>query len=111
MTDFDFNRQKKKSIKFFFFAETSSDQRLFKTISKLPNFYKPTHSYIPTDDDLLPPIYTSTKTEFKFTDVSNNIELIDRLKNETLKFAIQRNFFVLVKIIKCKFFWGWKKVL
>lgn len=71
-------------------------------ISKLPNFYKPTHSYIPIDDDLLPPIYTSTKTEFKFTDVLNNIDLIERLKNETIKFAIQRNFFVLVKIIKCK---------
>lgn len=85
------------------FSDPSSDQRVFKVSSKLPNVYKQTNSYIPIDDDLLPPIYTSTKTEFKFTEIANNIDLINRLKNETLKFAIQRNFFVLVKIIKCKY--------
>lgn len=70
--------------------------------SKLPTFYKQTHSYIPTDEDSLPPIYTSTKTEYKFTEVANNLDLINRLKDETLKFALQRNFFVFIKIIKCK---------
>lgn len=55
-------------------------------------------------DTTLPPICISvSRTEYKFTDVSNNIQLIERLKNEQLKFIIQRNFYVLVKVIKRKY--------
>lgn len=71
-----------------------------------------TNSYIPatpvgrskdnTNDAILPPICTSTRTEFKYAEVINNEQLIERLKSQQLKFMIQRNFYVLVKIIKCK---------
>lgn len=60
-------------------------------------------SYIPKKENSLPPIYSQTKTEFKFSDVTNDAALITRLHTETLKFAVQRNFYILVKIVKCKF--------
>ncbi|XP_055705238.1 zinc finger FYVE domain-containing protein 16 isoform X2 [Phlebotomus papatasi] len=66
---------------------------------KLPIKDKVTGSYIPKEENLLPPIYIATKTDFRFEDVVNNSALIDRLKQETLKFAIHRNFHVHVKII------------
>lgn len=71
-----------------------------------------TNSYIPatpigrskdnTNDAILPPICISTRTEFKYAEVTNNEQLIERLKTQQLKFMIQRNFYILVKIIKCK---------
>lgn len=71
-----------------------------------------TNSYIPAtpvgrskdsaNDAILPPICISTRTEFKYAEVTNNEQLIERLKSQQLKFMIQRNFYVLVKIIKCK---------
>uniref|UniRef100_A0A6B2EIU2 Putative smad anchor for receptor activation n=1 Tax=Phlebotomus kandelakii TaxID=1109342 RepID=A0A6B2EIU2_9DIPT len=66
---------------------------------KLPIKDKVTGSYIPKEENLLPPVYLATKTDFRFEDVANNAALIARLKQETLKFAIHRNFHVHVKII------------
>lgn len=78
---------------------------------KLPPIDPKTNSYIPpstptngTPDSKLPPICISTRTEFKYAEVNNNEQLIERLNNQQLKFMIQRNFYVLVKIVKCKFF-------
>lgn len=79
---------------------------------KLPAIDPKTNSYIPTaspahskindtQESQLPPICVSTRTEFKFMDVVNNAQLIERLQTETLKFIIQRNFYVLVKVVKC----------
>lgn len=76
---------------------------------KLPSLDPKTNSYIPpstptnnTPDFKLPPICVSTRTEFKYAEVNNNDQLIERLQTQQLKFMIQRNFYVLVKIIKCK---------
>lgn len=79
---------------------------------KLPMIDPKTNSYIPatpvgrskdnTNDTILPPICISNRTEFKYADVINNEQLIERLKSQQLKFMIQRNFYVLVKIIRCK---------
>ncbi|XP_059608967.1 zinc finger FYVE domain-containing protein 9 [Phlebotomus argentipes] len=66
---------------------------------KLPIKDKVTGSYIPKEENLLPPVYIATKTDFRFEDVANNASLIARLKQETLKFAIHRNFHVHLKII------------
>lgn len=76
---------------------------------KLPALDQKTNSYIPpstptnsTPDSRLPPICASTRTEFKYAEVTNNEQLIERLQTQQLKFMIQRNFYVLVKIVKCK---------
>lgn len=75
---------------------------------KLPALDPKTNSYIPpstptnsTPDSRLPPICVSTRTEFKYAEVTNNEQLIERLQAQQLKFMIQRNFYVLVKIVKC----------
>ncbi|XP_031627102.1 zinc finger FYVE domain-containing protein 9 isoform X2 [Contarinia nasturtii] len=75
---------------------------------KLPSIDPKTNSYIPpsipanggASDNKLPPICVSTRTEFKYADVTNNEQLIERLQNQQLKFMLQRNFYVLVKIVK-----------
>lgn len=79
---------------------------------KFPPNDEKTNSFIPaapatqkdkTVDTALPPIcITVSRTEFKYAEVSNNAQLIERLKNEQLKFIIQRNFYILVKVIQCK---------
>lgn len=62
--------------------------------------------FIPEAKDSLPPIVV-TKDEagcdFDYKDVVNNYDLVKRLQNETLKFAVQNNFFVFVKIVHCKY--------
>lgn len=77
---------------------------------KLPALDPKTNSYIPPStptnsmptDSRLPPICVSTRTsfEFKYAEVTNNEQLIERLQTQQLKFMIQRNFYVLVKIVK-----------
>lgn len=82
---------------------TNFGQKPFKTNVNLPPLDEDNKSYIPKKENALPPIYTQTKTEFKFTDVANDLSLITRLQTETLQFAIQRNFYVYCKIVSCKF--------
>lgn len=69
---------------------------------KLPSIDPSNDSFIPTDVNALPPIYTATRTECQFIDASNDSQLIATLQNETLTFAVQRNFYVIVRIVKCK---------
>lgn len=60
--------------------------------------------YIPqTDEYALPPIVVTNKLEKSFQEVTNDADLIKRLQTESLKFVIQNNFFVYVKIshLKC----------
>lgn len=59
-------------------------------------------SYIPKEDNSLPPIYMTNCTEFQFNDAYNDAQLFQQLHSETIKFAVQRNFYVLVKIVKRK---------
>ncbi|XP_055857671.1 zinc finger FYVE domain-containing protein 9 isoform X2 [Episyrphus balteatus] len=57
----------------------------------------------PTGEHTLPPIVISKKSEKLYQEVTNNADLIKRLQTESLKFVIQTNFFVFVKIshLKC----------
>lgn len=60
--------------------------------------------YIPLNGEhTLPPIIITKKSEKSFQEVKNNADLIKRLQSESLKFVIQNNFFVFVKIshLKC----------
>ncbi|XP_073812365.1 smad anchor for receptor activation [Musca autumnalis] len=61
--------------------------------------------FIPEAKDSLPPIVVTkdeTGCDFDYKDVANNYDLVKRLQNETLKFAVQKNFFVFVKIVSLK---------
>ncbi|XP_055372116.1 zinc finger FYVE domain-containing protein 9 isoform X2 [Condylostylus longicornis] len=62
------------------------------------------NSYIPKEVNALPPIYEKiAKTyEYDYIEVANNNSLIERLQKECVKFAVQRNFYVYVKIVKLK---------
>lgn len=80
-----------------------------KTNCKLPSIDPKSNSFIPPTtptnglpDSKLPPICISTRTEFKYAEVNNDEKLLERLQTQQLKFMIQRNFYVLVKIVKCK---------
>lgn len=99
-------------------SDTKAAKKLKNNNVKLPAIDPKTNSYIPAatsaqsksngttanpPDSQLPPICISTRTEFKFMEVINNAQLIERLQTETLKFIIQRNFYVLVKVIKCSY--------
>ncbi|KAL9921740.1 smad anchor for receptor activation [Glossina fuscipes fuscipes] len=62
--------------------------------------------FIPAENDYsLPPIVLfrdESGCDFDYKDVVNNYELLLRLQKETLKFALQKNFFVYVKIVNLK---------
>uniref|UniRef100_A0A336M7I6 CSON013165 protein n=1 Tax=Culicoides sonorensis TaxID=179676 RepID=A0A336M7I6_CULSO len=79
---------------------TNLHEKQFKINIKLPPMDPDNKSYIPKKENAIPPIYTQTKTEYKFTDVTNDAALITRLHTETLRFAVQRNFYVFVKVVK-----------
>lgn len=72
---------------------------------RLPPIDADTHSFIPAADELaLPPIYAATsRTDYRYVDVANTGQLMERLQRESLKFAIQRNFYVWVKIVNRKY--------
>lgn len=61
-----------------------------------PTINEKTNSFIPETTNELPPVLLK-ESEFKF--VYNNLELLQRLRQEELKFAINKNFFVTVKIV------------
>ncbi|XP_013119149.2 zinc finger FYVE domain-containing protein 9 [Stomoxys calcitrans] len=61
--------------------------------------------FIPDTEGSLPPIVITkdeTGCDFDYKDVVNNYDLVLRLQKETLKFAVQKNFFVFVKIVNLK---------
>lgn len=62
----------------------------------LPTINEKTNSFIPETANELPPVLLK-ECEFKFVD--NNLALLQRLRQEELKFAINKNFFVTVKIV------------
>ncbi|XP_044248895.1 zinc finger FYVE domain-containing protein 9 [Drosophila takahashii] len=57
--------------------------------------------YLPPEENGLPPICLTSKEcgEVDYKVVRNDGSLLERLQNETLKFIIKNNFFVLVKIV------------
>lgn len=69
----------------------------------LPPMDDITLSYIPSKDNCLPPTVSFGKPDNTYTECSNNESVVEMLRNETLVFAIQRNFYVYLKIINCKF--------
>lgn len=71
---------------------------------KLPKFNMPklndkTNSFIPETANELPPVLLK-ESEFKYID--NNLALLQRLRQEELKYAINKNFYVTVKIVTRK---------
>ena len=66
----------------------------------LPTINEKNNSYIPEPANELPPILMK-ESEYKYVD--NNLLLLQRLRQEELKFAITKNFYVTVKIVTCKY--------
>lgn len=64
-----------------------------------PKMNEKNNSYIQEAANELPPIFVKD-CEFKYVD--NNVSLLQRLRQEELKFAINKNFYVIVKIVTCK---------
>lgn len=86
--------------------ETSANVPTRESVEKPPKFNMPTlnektNSFIPETTNELPPILLK-ESEFKFVD--NNLSLVQRLRQEELKFAINKNFFVTVKIVTREFY-------
>lgn len=85
--------------------ETSGSVPTRESVEKPPKFNQPilndkTNSFIPETSNELPPVLLK-ESEFKFVD--NNLSLVQRLRQEEMKFAINKNFFVTVKIVTRKF--------
>lgn len=64
-----------------------------------PKINEKSNSYLPEAANELPPILVKD-CEFKYVD--NNLTLLHRLRQEELKFAINKNFYVIVKIVTCE---------
>ncbi|KAH8246560.1 hypothetical protein KR038_009760 [Drosophila bunnanda] len=68
---------------------------------KLPPNADSQGCYLPAEENGLPPICISSKegSEVDYKVVRNDNSLLERLQNETLKFIVKNNFFVLVKVV------------
>ncbi|XP_017060990.1 zinc finger FYVE domain-containing protein 9 [Drosophila ficusphila] len=68
---------------------------------KLPPNADAQGCYLPAEENGLPPICVASKEggEVDYKVMRNDAALLERLQNETLKFIIKNNFFVLVKIV------------
>lgn len=64
-----------------------------------PKINEKNNSYVPEATNELPPIFVKD-CEFRYVD--NNVSLLQRLRQEELKFAINKNFYVIVKIVTCE---------
>lgn len=62
----------------------------------MPKIIDKTQSFIPEKESELPPLIMK-ENDFRTTD--NNLQLLQRLRQEELKFAINKNFIVNVKIV------------
>lgn len=81
------------------FGASASRSSYEKPKFNLPTINEKNNSYIPEPANELPPILIK-ESEYKYVD--NNLLLIQRLRQEELKFAITKNFYVTVKIVTCK---------
>ena len=62
----------------------------------MPALNEKTNSFIPENTNDLPPVLLK-ESDFQFVD--NNLALLQRLRQEELKFAINKNFHITVKIV------------
>lgn len=85
---------------------SDKDDKKIKFNTNMPVKDELNNSFIPGKENQLPPVYSQMKTDYKFMDVVNDKTLLERLQTETLMFAVQRNFFVICKIVKCG--WNWR---
>lgn len=95
----------------------------------MPALDPQTRSYIPRAGVQLPPLCAlgaadaeaggeaqpapaqQQQQQQRYVDVPNDGQLIGRLQRETLRFALQRNFYVLVRIVTRKYTFGFLFIL
>jgi MAD (mothers against decapentaplegic) interacting protein len=68
--------------------------------SNLPTLNEKNNSFISEAPNELPPILVKDG-EYKYVD--NNLTLLQRLRQEELNFAVNKNFYVTVKIVTCEY--------
>lgn len=64
----------------------------------LPKLDPKSNSYIPSEENSLPPTVNILKSEITYTECANSQNVVEMLKNEKLTFAIQRNLLCHVKV-------------
>lgn len=79
-------------------AESSPRSSPEKTSNKvnIPKLSEKTQSFIPDKDHDLPPMLLK-ENDYRYVD--NNLQLLQRLRQEEMRFAINKNFIVTVKIV------------
>lgn len=90
--DYDFNYKA---------TQTSSKvaQNVTKPNRNLPKTDQKTNSYIPNEDNCLPPTVNILKSEITYSECANSQSVVEMLKNESLIFALQRNLHVHLKVV------------
>lgn len=69
----------------------------------VPEVDSDTGSFVPKEENKLPPTVTFYKADISYSECGNNSNVVEMLKNEVLTFALQRNLYVQVRIINSKF--------
>lgn len=92
--DYDFNYKATQTS-----SKSNHQQHVNKPNRNLPKVDLKTNSYIPSEDNCLPPTVNILKSEITYSDCANSQSVVEMLKNESLIFALQRNLHVHVKLI------------
>ncbi|CAH1995527.1 unnamed protein product [Acanthoscelides obtectus] len=103
--DFNYNNTKTKKLE-----KNSTSACAGKINRHLPIIDSQTNSFIPSNENNLPPTVTFCKTEITYTECSNAPALIETLKKDQLTFAIHINLYVHLKLINmscCINKWAW----
>ncbi|CAG9857615.1 unnamed protein product [Phyllotreta striolata] len=95
--DFNYNNTKTKKLE-----KTSTQASAGKINRNLPLIDSETNSFIPKNENNLPPSITITKngTDVAYADCANNSATVELLKTKQLTFSILLNLYVHVKIIE-----------
>lgn len=93
--DYDFNYKASQTS-----SSKPTPQNLTSKINRnLPKTDPKTNSYIPNEENSLPPTVNVLKSDITYSECANNNSVVEMLKNEKLTFALQRNLHIYVKII------------
>ncbi|CAG9820534.1 unnamed protein product [Phaedon cochleariae] len=90
--DFNYNNTKTKKLE-------KNNTSAGKINRNLPIIDSETNTFIPKNENSLPPIVTISKTDITYADCSNNPATIEMLKNEEVTFALQLSLYVHLKVI------------
>lgn len=97
--DFNYNDSRKSTSGVAVKKASSQPAQQIKLNKNLPMVDPVTQSFIPENENCLPPTVTTYKSDITYTECGNNANVVEMLKNETLTFAVQRNLHIHVRLI------------